>query len=212
MARKRRLHKRYGRHKRNPESYKSNPPLLTDIAEFVGPGFASFAATRFLTRIAAVQLARKKPSWGKHAGAITSIAAFVAAWWGAHRVKFLAKYHTPIVVGSAIAALQSVIQLYIPKLGWMISDASPQLDAESQHLLAAGNQTSAQLAEGIEYLDEDSNEYIYGDGMDAGRTSTTQRAAPTSAAQAKVASDDDLIDSLDLTDEDMDVNLGSLGV
>lgn len=201
MARKRRLHKRYGRKRTNEGGgFRSNPPLLTDMAEFIGPGFASFAATRFLTRIAAVQLARKKPSWGRHAGAITSVASFAAAWFGAHRVKVLEKYHTPIVVGSAIAALQSLIQLYVPKLGWMIADASPQL-AEELQLTAPAAQT-LNLPPGVELLDEDPNLYSYNDSFDNGSST------PKTQAQR----DDELLSDLNLDDSaDLELNLGSLG-
>ena len=202
MARKRRLHKRY---RRNPEtSSRSNPPLFTDLAEFIGPGFASFAATRLLTRIAATQLAKRKPSWGKHAGALTSIASFLALWWGAHRVKWLEKYHTPLVVGSGIAALQSVLQLYVPKLGWMVSDATPQI-AEDQglHLDSEGN---AKLVAGVEYLDEDPDEYNYNDAYDPGVTKPPQQASSAKA------SDDEIINDLNMENDELgDLHLGSLG-
>ncbi len=202
MARKRRLPKRY---RRNPEtSSRSNPPLMTDLAEFIGPGFASFAATRLLTRIAATQLAKRKPSWGKHAGAITSIAAFAAAWFGAHRVKWLERYHTPIVVGAAIAALQSVIQLYVPKLGWMISDATPQIDDEAASL-AIDAPAQARLIPGIEYLDEDPNEYTNNDSFDPG---VTKAGAPAN----RPSTDDEIIADLNMEDDDMsELHLGSLG-
>lgn len=200
MARKRRLHKRYGRMKRNPGEPRRNPPVLQDMVEFIGPGFAAFAATRFLTRIAAVALARKKPSLGKHAGAITSAGLFAAAWFGAHRVKALEKYHTPIVVGSAIAALQSIIQLYLPKLGWMIADASPQLDEEKD--LQLTQITDDSLPPGVELLDDDPNEFVYNDAFDNGRMSQP-------APGPKVAAADDMSD-LDL-DDMSDLNLGSLG-
>lgn len=213
MARKRRMHKRYGRkHRQSKEGnggYRRNPPLLTDLAEFIGPGFAGFAATRLITRIAAVQLAKRKPSWGKHAGALASLAAFAAAWWGAGRIKFTAKYHMPIVVGSAIAALQSIIQLYIPKLGWMITDASTEIES----LQMNGAQTAArQLPADLEYVeDDDPNAYTYNDSYDAGRYGKTA-SSPTSPAAAKVAKEDDMLSDLGLDETDLgDLNLGSLG-
>ncbi len=214
MARKRRLHKRYGR-KRNGDGggFKSNPPLLTDLAEFVGPGFAAFAATRFVTRVAAVQLAKKKPSWGKHAGAVASVASFLAAWFGAHRIKFTEKYHTPIVVGSAIAMFQSLIQLYIPKLGWMLADASPEI----AELKVGGTVQRAQLPADLEYVDdEDPNAYTYNDSYDPGRyakngTGAGTTAAPSSAAN-KVAAEEDMLADLGLAEDDLgELNLGSLG-
>jgi hypothetical protein len=144
---------------------KSNPPLFTDLLEFVGPGFAAFAATRLGTRIAATQIAKLKPEMGRHAGAGISVAAFLAAWFLAHKVKFLAKYHTPITVGAAIAALQSLIQLYIPKLGWMVADASPELDSA----VAAATPKLAAVNPDLQHIDEDPNEYTYNDSFDAGR-------------------------------------------
>src|SRR5574337_1118939 len=78
---------------------RSNPPLFTDLVEFVGPGFAAFAVSRFGTRILATQVGQRKPSWGKHAGGVAAVSAFLGAWLLAHRVRMLEKYHTPIVVG-----------------------------------------------------------------------------------------------------------------
>jgi hypothetical protein len=165
-----RLHRRYKKRRSRRTTAdpapRRNPPLFSDLAEWVGPGFASFALTRFTTRVAATQIAAKKPSWGRHVGAGVSIGAFLAAWFLAHRVKWLAKYHTPITVGAAIAALQSLIQLYIPKLGWMVSDASPEL--------AAADVSASQLAAPqLIPVNEDPNEYTYNDTFDAGRFSKT---------------------------------------
>jgi hypothetical protein len=210
MARKRRLHKRYGRKRRSEDSggYKRNPPLWTDLAEFIGPGFAGFAATRLLTRIAAVQLAKKKPSWGKHAGAITSVAAFLGAWWASGKWKVTAKYQMPIVVGAGLAAIQSIIQLYIPKLGWMITDASTEIDS----LKINGDTTQQQaLPSDLQYVDDDPNEYTYNDSYDAGRYSKEPNA-PQSAKAQQVSQEEDLLSDLGLTEEDLgNVNLGSLG-
>ncbi len=186
-----RLHRRYKkrRTRTSDPAPRRNPPLFTDLAEWVGPGFASFAATRFATRVAATQIAAKKPSWGKHVGAGVSIGAFLAAWFLAHRVKFLAKYHTPITVGAAIAALQSLIQLYIPKLGWMVADASPELAAA-----AVDASTAPQLMP----VHEDPNEYTYNDTFDAGRFSKTglppRTAGETPPIIAQRPGEDDLSD------------------
>jgi hypothetical protein len=164
MARSR-LHRRYVR-----TSPKHNPPLFTDLVEYVAPGFGGFAATRFLTRVASTQVAQRAPSWGKHAGAVASVGSFLAAWFLAHKVKWLEKYHTPIVVGSAIAALQSLLQLYLPNaLGWMVSDATPELAGAAQSKLSAQDQQLAQMR--LQPTDEDPNEFIYNDAYDAGRYS-----------------------------------------
>ncbi len=172
-----RIHKRY-KHRRarrttGDPAPRRNPPLMTDLVEWVGPGFASFAVTRFATRVAATQIEAKKPSWGKHVGAGVSIGAFLAAWFLAHRVKWLAKYHTPITVGAAIAALQSLIQLYIPKLGWMVSDAAPEL---AQVSVATGALSAPRMD--LMPVNDDPNEYTYNDSFDAGRYNKTGMAPP----------------------------------
>jgi hypothetical protein len=163
MARSR-LHRRYVK-----KTFKANPPLFTDLVEFVIPGFGGFAATRFVTRVAMTQVAQRAPSWGKHAGAVASVGSFLAAWFLAHKWKWLEKWHTPIVVGSAIAAGQSLLQIYAPNLlGWIVSDATPELAAgTAQAALTAPDQQLAQLH--LQPTNEDPNEFTYNDSYDAGR-------------------------------------------
>lgn len=182
---------KYRRYKRNPSEPRSNPPLFTDLVEFVVPGFAGFAAGRLMTRIATTQVAKYKPSLGKHAGAVAAVGSFLAAWFLGHKVKFLAKHHTPLVVGSAIAALQSLIQLYIPQLGWMISDASPDVDAlaapsTSPPLIAA----DAAARMGLQPTNDDPNEFTYNEQFDPGRMDHHQVAADIQASKDDHAMDD----------------------
>ena len=176
MARSR-LHRRYV--KNSDREPKRNPPISTDMFEFIIPGFGAFAVTRAATRIAATQIAQRAPSWGKHAGAGVSIGAFLAAWLLAHKVKWLEKYHTPIVVGSAIAALQSLIQLYIPRLGWLVSDASPEIDQGAQSQLAAATAAADPISQlNLQPTSDDPNEYQYNDSFDAGRYSRQPGSSP----------------------------------
>lgn len=201
MARSK-LHKRYKRrYRRNPDSggTRSNPPLMTEVAEFIGPGFAGFAATRLLTYVASTQIAKRAPKMGKHAGAAASVGAFAAAYFLAHRWKWLAKYQMPLIVGSGIAAAQSLLQLYFPKLGWMVSDASPQLTAQRQQQIGPDPST-------LEPIDDDPDEYVYNDSYNAGRMDATQHAADQAAGGAAASPDDDLAD-LDL--EDLGQGVGS---
>jgi hypothetical protein len=197
----------------------ANPPLGVDIVEYIGPGFAAFAATRFVTRVAAVQIAKRYPRWGKHAGAVASVGAFAAAWLGAHRVRYLEKYHHPIVVGSGIAALQSLIQLYVPMLGWTVSDASSEMRevAGAAQRPAAAPQVastarvampSAQdLPPGFSEVDEQSW-YAYNDAFSRGAYGTSQppQSPMEQAAVTPVVEDtiniDDLLDNSDLNLED----------
>jgi len=208
-----RLHRRY-KHRKSRRSGsdpapRRNPPLMSDLVEWVGPGFASFALTRFLTRVAATQLEKRKPSWGKHAGAAASIAAFLSAWYLGHRLKWIAKYHTPVTVGAAIAGLQSLIQLYLPKLGWMVADATPELEASALTPLQQQQQLQLQP------VDDDPNEYTYNDTYDPGRyggkTGIVQSPPfnPRSGAQVPAQAGDDLSD---LAIDDAIGQSGNLGV
>ena len=203
-----RLHRRY-RNRRTRRggadpAPRRNPPLFTDLAEWVGPGFAGFALTRFVTRVASTQIEQRKPSWGKHVGAGVSISAFLAAWFLAHRWKWLAKYHTPITVGAAIAAIQSIIQLYIPKLGWMISDASPELAAAND---AAVSQLAAPQID-LQPVHIDPNEFTYDDSYDAGRYSRpTGQSPPIVDPGTQTRAIDDMSD-LAIDDAIGNANLG----
>lgn len=183
---------KYRRYKRNPEM-RPNPPLFTDLVEFVVPGFAGFAVSRFATRIATTQVEKFKPSLGKHAGAIASVGAFLAAWFLAHRVKLLAKHHTPIVVGSAIAAIQSLIQLYLPQIGWMVADAMPELHHGSRGHVDPTTSPPIMAAAaklGLQPTGEDPNEFTFNEQFDPGRMDAQQVAADVHAAK------DDPIDHL----------------
>lgn len=174
MARSR-IHRRYTKRAKRAAP-RHNPPLFTDIAQFVIPGFGGFATTRLATRVAATQVAKRAPSWGKHAGAVASVGSFLAAWFLAHKWKWLEKYHTPIVVGSAIATLQSILQIYAPNvLGWIVSDATPQIAAATQSQLSVQDQQLAQLR--LQPTHEDPNEFTYNDAYDAGRYSGNQGRA-----------------------------------
>ena len=210
-----RLVRRYKRrkHKGESSSPRSNPPMFQDLVEFIGPGFAGFAVSRFGTRIATTQIGQRWPSWGKHAGGVAAVGSFLAAWLLAHKVKLLEKFHTPIVVGAGIAALQSLIQLYIPRLGWMVSDASPELAAGAAGAtaasLAAGT-TSApqQLPPGYQTTSDDPSLYVYTDQYDAGRMSQPQ---PTGTAAGQQASQQTASDDMaDLEYEDDLQTMGAL--
>ena len=105
-----------------PVSAKENPPPLTDIAEFVVPGFAGYAGTRFTSRAIHQVVLKRWPKLAKHASVLSTFGAATLAWLLVHRVKKISKYHTPVVVGAGIAALQTAVQAYVPKYGWLVSD------------------------------------------------------------------------------------------
>lgn len=197
-GRRRRLHTRYRRNPSSSAAPRHNPPLLSDIGEFILPGFAGFAATRFLTRIAATQVAKYKPNLGKHAGVLTSAGAFLAAWFLAHKVKFLEKYQQPLVVGAGLATIQSVLQLYFPTLGWIVSDATPELSegasaaSATSQIVTAPNGQRYNMSD-LTDIDDDPNEFTYNDSYDAGRMSRDHRQGGTAPSGGAT---DDMLDDL----------------
>jgi len=201
------------RHQKNPGELKSNPPVMTDIVEYIVPTFAAFALDRFVTRIAAVQIAKRWPKYAKHAGAIASIGTFGAAWFGAHRVKYLAKYHNQIVIGTGIAAAQSLIQIYLPQLGWMVSDCSPELPAaKAMAASTAPLLASMQAAAPPQgFKPTTANEwYSYNDAYDAGsyRGKPAASAAPVPGSEMESdAQIDNLLDNSDLNLDNSDLGL-----
>jgi len=197
---------------------KRNPPFATDMVAQIIPGFAAFAATRFVTRTAAIQIAKRWPKYAKHAGAIASVGTFAAAWLGAHRVKYLEKYHDMVVIGSGIAAIQSLVQLYLPAFGWVVSDCSPQLAAPastkpllaSQQVQLAGHTRPAAIPPG--FKPTTANEwYSYNDSFDAGSYKGKTEAEPQPVPGEDMEEPDmqisDLLDNSDLQLDNNDLGL-----
>lgn len=136
MAKKKGLaaHKKSKRTKKNNSivSAKGNPPHMTDLVEFVIPGFAGYAGTRFASRIVHGMVMKKFPKLAKHASVISTFASAGAAWFLVHRIERVRQYHTPVVVGAGIAAIQTAVQAYLPKYGWMVSDHNIQAQTSEQ--------------------------------------------------------------------------------
>jgi hypothetical protein len=111
---------------------KSNPPPMKDLAEFVVPGFAGYAGTRLASRIIHGVVLKKAPRLAKHASVLSTLASAAGAWFLVHRVARIKESHTPVVVGASIAAIQTVVQAYLPKYGWMVSDHNLQAQTPAQ--------------------------------------------------------------------------------
>lgn len=215
MARSR-LVKRFKRRaaRSNPApKAKHNPPMLVDIALFAGPALGAFGATHLATRGVATQIEKRFPKWGRHAGGLAAAASFLGAWFLAHRWKPIAPYHTPIVIGSALAAAQELLTLYVPKIAWAFNPTAP---AE----LGAGAQTQGQIAihddagglvdaDDFEVMDDDGIYDFQSEARDPGptyRSAPRPKAAPSPRAQAAQAAqanaaEDDIFDALD--DDDL---------
>lgn len=194
------------RAKSNPAP-KSNPPMATDVFEYIIPGFAAFAGSRFLTRVATVQISKRWPKYAKHAGAIAAAGTFATAWWGAHRVQQLEKYHHPIVVGSGLAAIQSLIQIYLPAIGWMVADPCAELEGGpliSNRQVAGGHAAALPVMSSIPegFTETDANTWFsYNDAYDAGAYKGAARAPaipPMMTAEPDEMQVDDLLNNDDM--------------
>jgi hypothetical protein len=156
--------------------------------------------------MATAQISKRWPKFAKHAGAIASVGTFAAAWLGAHRVKYLEKYHHPLVVGSGLAALQSLIQLYVPKIGALLGDPvqqQPMMAGAKQAPLLAAPAVTAPIPQG--FAPTTANEwYSYNDSFDAGSYKGKVEAAPPPTPGAEQMPDTDVSDLLDNSDLQLD--------
>jgi hypothetical protein len=105
---------------------------MQDLVEFIIPGFVGYAGTRLASRIVHGVVIKKFPKLAKHASVLSTFGAAGAAWLAVHRIERIQQYHTPVVVGASIAAIQTAVQAYLPKYGWMVSDHNLQAKTPAQ--------------------------------------------------------------------------------
>ena len=103
--------------------FRHNPDLdTTDLTEKALPGGAAYVATRFLTYATYKIAANKAPTMAKHIAVGASVAAAGLAWAFGHRVKQLEKYYEPILVGTSVAAVQGILQSYVPQYSYFVNN------------------------------------------------------------------------------------------
>ena len=192
MAKRKRGLAAYKRAKKNNSvvSAKANPPPLKDVMDFVVPGFAGYAGTRMVSRIVHGMIIRRYPRLAKHASVISTGLAAAAAWFLVHRIKSVKQYHTPVVVGAGIAALQTAVQAYLPKYGWMVSDHNLNAQTPAQAALPP-SQATQQLS--------------------AGNQEATNYTAQAPAIPATVSQPIAVLSNEEVASELDDLDMGSLG-
>lgn len=198
MAKKKGLAANKRRRKaRNPStSLTPNPPVGQDITHVLLPGFGAYAVTRFLSRVVYSMVQKRSPKFGKHAGALAAMAGFGSAWFFAHKIKKIQPYHDGIIIGSGIAALQTLVRTYTPKYGWIVSDYKPG-DVDEPKQIAAADKAAqiAKLSTQLEGNDSKAgwDEYSHLEAqLDAMEGSPAARAPSVSSLVGKpMAGDDD---------------------
>lgn len=191
-----RLRRRRRKAKRNPASL---PSGFTESMKQVGAGFAGFAATRAISRIAATAVARKWPRAAKLAGVVAGAGAMIASELLAHRFDQTRPYAESITMGAGVAAAATLVQTLVPQYGWLIAHPSedPQLPATQSVEMAI----PTAVATGSDVP------WYYNDGMDAGRyaappANTVEPGSPATEADES-QSVDDLLASINQEDSEI---------
>lgn len=109
------------RRKANPET-----KAIVDLATNIGAGFAGYTATRFVSRVAYSQAVKRWPNASKHVYAAASALSAAGVFAGTRYWKRAGDYHEPAVIGAGIALIQTLIQTYLPKFGWIVADVNAE--------------------------------------------------------------------------------------
>ena len=184
------LARKYRSRRRSSGEPRRNPPFIEDMKSVVIPGFVAFGAARFATRMLTIAVNKRWPKLARHAGALAGAAVFGGAYVGSQKIKALEKYSEGIILGSGIGALVTIVQTYLPKLGWVFSEVAP---SELQPGGAAGQLGSGELDEG---------EWgFYNDAYSGGRYNQAPAQTPAemparamSAAAAETAKQQNAVD------------------
>lgn len=113
---------------RSKRPKKKNPITESAAVDFgmqVGAGFAGYTATRFAMRMMYSQAVKRWPQLAQHLGVLTSAVTATGVYFGTRYWDRAEEYNQSATIGAGIAVLQSIIQTYVPKLGWIVSDMDP---------------------------------------------------------------------------------------
>lgn len=196
--------RRRARRRKNAAHMVMNPPVGKDIAQDLVPAFIAYAGTRLASRIAFTLVQRRWPKAGKHVGAATSLGSALAAYLLSSRVETLKEHQAPIIVGSGIATLQTLVRTYVPRYGWIVADYKPEdLEPAGQRQQLPGADEDAELEEALKgYMEEDEYSYLEREVQPSTPSSPPRRSAPA-PAPAPAPPPAPSTDELDFTDEDL---------
>jgi len=100
----------------------SAPSFWAETGNLVVPGLIGYTGVRLSGRIAYKLGKRKSVAWARHLGALTPVLTASGVILAAHKLESLSEYQQGLVIGSAIAATQSVLQTYLPQWSWFVND------------------------------------------------------------------------------------------
>ena len=194
---------RVRRRRRKSKSFKPNPSggATVEMLKQMGAGFAGFAVTRAVSRIAATAVGRRWPRAAKIAGVGAGAVAVIAAELAAPRVEQSRPYAESITMGAGVAAVATLVQTLLPKYGWLLAHPSE----DSQAALPA-SQPAMMLPE-MTATGSDVPWY-YNDGMDAGRYAAPSPPQPEPGAPSTDADESASVDDLLATISQEDGEIG----
>lgn len=129
------------RARKNPGGSKTKSWLadlgLDEAYTLVLPGLAGYTGARVAGRIGYQIARRKSVGLAKHVGPWTSVAVALATFWATGKFTQLKPYREGAVIGASIAAVQGLLQTYVPQWSWILNDyhlndALPQAPAANK--------------------------------------------------------------------------------
>ncbi len=123
---------------------RTNPQkaAATEMAANVGAGFAGYAATRLLSRMVYSQAVKKFPNASAHFHFAASVMGASGVYFGSKYWSKVDDYHEAASIGAGIALIQTGIQTYMPKFGWVVSDVSPEQYTKKKAVLPPADMNS----------------------------------------------------------------------
>jgi len=114
---------------------RKNPtPAVVQAAVGVAAGFGGYAVNRFLSRIVYSLVLKKRPKLAGHALVGTSALATVLTYFVTRYWQRVSDYHEYASLGSGVAFVQTAVQTYVPRLGWVVSDVRPEQYASAKEM------------------------------------------------------------------------------
>ncbi len=116
------------------------------FVQSVLPVAGGYVTVRVLNQLGRAIIAKKLPRLGRHAGPIASIVSLAAIWYGAKKWRAISTYHSEILAGAMLAAIQSIVTTYFPGFAWIFNQTA--LPPVQQQAVASGDYD--ELDEGVD--------------------------------------------------------------
>lgn len=125
---KSKLAKRRRRRRKNPDDTPSRSRAKGEVIELatnIGAGFAGYAGTRLLSRMAYAQAVKRFPNASPYVHVAAAALGAAGVYFGTKHWSKAQDYHESASIGAGIALLQTAIQTFVPKFGWIVADVTP---------------------------------------------------------------------------------------